>query len=197
MKSPEEHEAKSKMRIFHRMGFIVGVVLCVIFGLILLCNLVIIFKSKLHPDLPPALFGMTLMVVQSGSMSGTASDHIEINDLIFVAKTEIEELKVGDIVAFIDRKVIVTHRIQSIQTDENGNLFLITKGDANNVEDDPITKENLIGIYRGRIPKLGRMILFFQEPAGIVVIIGIPIAALGIVKLIQLKKVTSKKNQDD
>lgn len=69
---------------------IVGSILCVIFGLMLLCNLTIIIKGTINPEVPPSVLGITPMVVQSGSMSGDAPDHIEVGDLIFAGKANVE-----------------------------------------------------------------------------------------------------------
>ena len=63
---------------------IIGLVLCIVFALLLICNLTIIVKGALAPDSPPSVLGVTPLAVQSGSMSGTAKDHIEVGDLIFV-----------------------------------------------------------------------------------------------------------------
>ena len=90
---------------------IIGAVLCVVFGFFLVCNIVIIVKGTLHPETPPTVLGVAPMVVLSGSMSGTAEDHIEVGDLIFTKQADIDELQVGDVVAFMDGSIVVTHRI--------------------------------------------------------------------------------------
>ena len=89
---------------------IIGAVLCVVFGFFLVCNIIIIVKGTLHPETPPTVLGVAPMVVLSGSMSGTAEDHIEVGDLIFTKQADIDELKVGDVVAFMDGSIVVTHR---------------------------------------------------------------------------------------
>lgn len=163
--------------IIRRTLFIFGIVLMVFFGFILVCNLIVIIKTTIKPDDPPTLFGIMPMVVRSGSMSGDAEDHIEVDDLIFIAKVDHEKLEVGDIIAYInDDKTIITHRIVGIEFDENNELRFITKGDANNANDAPVTKDRLIGIYKWRIPKIGRFVMFMQTPIGIVLAAGVPIA---------------------
>ena len=72
---------------------IIGAVLCVVFGFFLVCNIVIIVKGTLHPETPPTVLGVAPMVVLSGSMSGTAEDHIEVGDLIFTVKPDVDKLK--------------------------------------------------------------------------------------------------------
>ena len=153
---------------------IVGLVLCVVFGFFLVCNVVIIVKGTLHPEKPPTVLGVAPMVVLSGSMSGTAEDHIEVGDLIFIRHADIDSLQVGDVVAFMDGSIVVTHRIISISADRSE---FVTKGDANNTEDEPIAAEQLVGRYTGRIPKVGDFALFLQKPLGMVIFIGVPVCA--------------------
>ena len=94
----------------------VSILLCIVFSFMLICNMTIIIKGTLYPERPPSVLGITPMVVLSGSMSGDAEDHIEVGDLIFVGKTEAEELEVGDVIAFMEGKVVVTHRIIDLFT---------------------------------------------------------------------------------
>ena len=150
---------------------VAGAVLCAVFSFLLVCNVTIIVKGTLHPETPPTVLGVAPMVVLSGSMSGTAADHIEVGDLIFTTKPDTEALQVGDVVAFKDGNVVVTHRIVAVTADESGKKQFITKGDANNTEDPAIYPESVIGVYRGRIPKLGDFALFLQKPLGMAVFI--------------------------
>ena len=168
---------------------ILGAELCIIFGFLLICNITIIVKGTLHPEEPPSIKGITPMVVLSGSMSGTAEDHIEVGDLIFVNEVEIEELEVGDVIAFMEGRVVVTHRIIEIKHDENGAIQFVTKGDANNTEDQNlVTEEHLVGIYTHRIPKLGDFALFLQTPLGMILFIGVPVLAFIIYDIIRRQK---------
>ena len=81
------------------------------------------------------VFGYTYFVVSTGSMSGT----IEVNDIIFVKITD--DVEVDDVISYVNKDGdIITHRlIQKV-----GNK-LIAQGDVNNVADDPIEKDALIG----------------------------------------------------
>ena len=55
-----------------------GAALCILFGILLICNLTILIKGTLFPENPPSMLGITPMVVLSGSMSGEAEEHIEV-----------------------------------------------------------------------------------------------------------------------
>ena len=157
---------------------VIGAILCVLLSFLLLCNLIIIVKGTVNPEKPPSIMGITPMVVLSGSMSGDAEDHIEVGDLIFVEKEEAENLEVGDVIAYMSGGTTITHRITAIDTDEDGRCLFTTKGDANDTEDtEAVTEEQLVGVYQGRIPKMGDFALFLQQPLGMLLFIGVPLLA--------------------
>lgn len=157
---------------------IIGAVLCVVFGLMLICNIVIVVKGTLSPDRPPSVLGITPLVVLSGSMSGDAPDHIEAGDMIFVGPVKPAELKVGDVITYMEGSTVVTHRIIEILPGEDGKLLFRTKGDANNTADDePVHEDKLVGIYKSRIPMVGDLAIFMQTPLGMIVFIGLPLLA--------------------
>ena len=173
-----------------------GAVLCVIFSFLLLCNVTIIVKGTLHPETPPSVFGVAPMVVLSGSMSGTAEGHIEVGDLIFATAADTDKLQVGDVVSFMEDNVVVTHRIVEITADESGKKQFITKGDANNAADPPIYADAVIGICRGRIPKLGDFAMFLQKPLGMAVFIGIPVCAFIVGDVIRRRRDARRENEE-
>lgn len=157
---------------------VIALILCVIFGCMLVCNIVIIVKGTIAPERPPSVLGTTPLVVLSGSMSGDAPDHIEVGDLIFVGKAVPSELEVGDVITFMQGSTVVTHRIIEISTDDSGKLQFLTKGDANNAADTkPVSEDDLVGIYKGRIPKVGDLAIFMQTPLGMILFIGVPLLA--------------------
>lgn len=174
----------------------VGVALCVILGFLLVCNLTIIIKGALFPEKPPSVLGLTPMVVLSGSMSGEAEDHIEVGDLVFVGRADPEELEVGDVIAYMNGGATVTHRITAIDTNTDGDLLFTTKGDANNAEDTtPVTEEQLVGIYRWRIPKVGDFALFLQTPLGMLLFVGVPVLAFLIYDIIRRQRYANRENR--
>ena len=102
--------------------------------LVLLCIYTFVVTDIMKKDYVN-VFGYTYFVVASGSMSGT----IEVDDIIFVKITK--NVKDDDIITFIDEDGnLITHRL----VNKNGDKY-ITKGDVNNVSDDPITKDQIIG----------------------------------------------------
>lgn len=184
-------KCEKKEKKHGKVKTIIGIVLCVILGFILVCNLTIIIKGSVNPDTPPSVFSVIPLVVLSGSMSGEEEGHIEIGDLVFVAEIEYSELEIGDVVTYRDGNSFTTHRI--IDVGEEG---FITKGDYNNTEDrHPLTEENLIGIVKARIPKVGNFALFLQTPLGMVLFVGLPLLAFVLYDVIRRQRFT-KKNDD-
>jgi len=142
------------------------------------------------------VLGVTPMVVLSGSMSGEAEDHIEIGDLIFVGNVEPDELVEGDVISFMDGDAVVTHRIIGIDVDEDGKLLFTTKGDANNAEDlRPVSEDNLIGIYKARIGKVGDFALFLQTPMGMLLFIALPLLAFIIYDILRRRHYAAKEDK--
>lgn len=108
--------------------------------LVLLCIYTFITTDIMKKDYAN-IFGYTYFVVKTGSMSGS----LEVNDIIFVKLTQ--DVKRHDIISYVDDKGnIITHRLVRIVGDK-----LIAQGDANNTEDDPITKDRVIGVVKGSI----------------------------------------------
>ena len=104
------------------------------------------------------LFGIRFFIVLSGSMQPT----INMGDAIVVKACAPEDVRVGDIITFaVDSRAFVTHRVQEILTELNGeqDLRFVTKGDANNVRDmDPVEPHQLVGKVSGQVPKLGNIL---------------------------------------
>ncbi len=98
-------------------------------------------------------FGYTYFEILTGSME----DEINIDDYVFVKITK--DVKENDIISFYASDEVITHRIIKISDDE-----IITKGDANNAEDKPITNDDVIGkvVYVGS--EYGKFIKVITEP---------------------------------
>jgi len=178
-----------------RVVTIISAFICVILSVILLSNIIIIVKGALNPERPPSAFGVTSMIVLSGSMSGDAPDHIEVGDLIITKSVDPETLKVGDVITYMEQgTTAVTHRIIGVNDDGS----FKTKGDANNAEDrEPVLPERIVGKYIFRIPKLGDIAMFAQTPFGMMVFIGIPLLAYILLDMAVRSKQNKRKKKAD
>jgi signal peptidase len=116
----------------------------------------------------PMPLGFGLAEVLSDSMYPT----IKTGDVIMVVPQD--EYKVGDIVAFEDGSMIVTHRI--IEENEDGTF--VTKGDyiGNSKDDMPLQEKYIIGKVVKNFAGLGPFVSIMQSP--LIIMLSILIIAM-------------------
>lgn len=116
----------------------------------------------------PMPLGFGLAEVLSDSMYPT----IKTGDVIMVVPKD--EYEVGDIVAFEDGAIIVTHRI----IDENEDGTFVTKGDyeGNSVDTLPLQEKYIIGKVVKTFAGLGGFVSIMQSP--LMIMLSIMIIAL-------------------
>ncbi len=123
----------------------------------------------------PRLLGYQSYVIYGSSMEPT----IKLGSLILAQPVDVEELQVGDIIAFrTPNEVTVTHRIIAIRN-EDGQHYFKTKGDAS-TSSDP-TEGRLEGrVHRlaYKLPYLGYFVDFANSTTGIILLIALPAVAL-------------------
>ena len=155
---------------------ILTIVIMIILCSILFVSGVILINSYVKPNEVPSFFGWKPFIVLSGSME----TQIMTGDVAVVKEIDAKKLKENDIIAFKkDDNMVITHRIIEIIKDENGDTKYKTKGDNNNEEDDGVVSpEQIEGIYKFRIGKVGNLALFVQTPVGMVICISIPLILL-------------------
>ena len=115
-------------------NIVLDVIIIILLGLILFG---ILNKNKPFP-----VCGYYFFTVLTGSMEDT----LHVGDNIIVKKSN--EYKVGDIITYKLEKSYITHRITKIDGD-----MITTKGDANNTEDIPFSKDKILGklVYKGKV----------------------------------------------
>ena len=150
-----------------KIGNILITLLTVLLALIAVFNVACYVKQKKTGDCCPTVLGLGMAVVMTGSME----DSISVNDLVVIYQTN--DYHVGDVITFQGNSYPITHRIVSIQSDENGNQCYTTRGDANNTDDDEISADKIIGEVVLVIPRLGTLQAFMQTPKGFFTILGI------------------------
>lgn len=156
-----------KIKLSKKCKEILRVTAIVLAALIIGLNVYSFNASRLAGNAVPMPFGIGVAVVLSGSME----PEISSGDLLIV--TEREGYAVEDIVVYQDGRMAVTHRIISISGDE-----VITKGDANNAPDDPITMSQVKGKVLFAIPLLGYLVDMIKTPVGTIVILGAAVLLL-------------------
>ena len=137
------------------------------------------------------LIGYQCYTVISPSMEPNYS----VGDLIYVKQVDPATIKAGDVITFIINEdlAIGTHRVVRVDA-ENQRFY--TKGDANQVEDQaPVHYNNVIGVPKFSIPKLGYVSDFVQHPPGMYITI-----AIGVILIIAVflpDMIGKKKNKDE
>lgn len=129
--------------------------------------------------LVPRIFGIIPFIVLSGSME----KEIKTGSVAYVdTNVKVEDIEVGDIIAFKVGKSQVTHRVVSINED---NTFT-TKGDANDTVDlNNVKFKNYKGKTILSIPYAGYALRFVQTKFGyfiMIVFILINLASLMFIK---------------
>ena len=114
----------------------------------------------------PMPFGVGASVVLSGSMEPTLS----VNDLVIVRAAE--SYAEGDVVVYQSGSSLVIHRIVRVEDE-----YVVTRGDANNTEDDPVSLSAVKGRMAFAIPFLGLPVRLLQSTLGSFLVI-VLIAAL-------------------
>ncbi|MBQ0136069.1 MAG: signal peptidase I [Oscillospiraceae bacterium] len=181
---------KPTTSVGHVILTVIGIILCIIFIPILILNMILIVKGAMDDSKPPSVLGYTPLVVLSGSMDDAENHFIEIGDLIFVQDCDANNLKVNDVIAFMEGDYAVTHRI--IAVNEDGTYT--TQGDANNVQDaTPVTPEHVIGKYQSKVSGLGNLVLFIQSTTGMLVCVGIPLAIFVVYDIIRRQMLLKKE----
>ncbi len=136
------------------------------------------------------LMGYECYAVISGSME----PKYMVGDLIYVKEVDVNGIKVGDDITFILNEDLVVATHQVVRVDAENQRFY-TKGLANEIEDqDPIHFNNVIGVPRFSIPKLGYVSDFVQNPPGMYITIGVGIA---LILIVFLPDIFGKKKEEE
>ncbi len=121
---------------------------------------------------PPQVAGHQMYIVLSGSMSPA----FEAGSLAFVQPLAPRNIAVGDIITFRSAgggDTLTTHRV--VQVNREGGLSFITRGDANDVNDQhPVPAADVVGKVQYALPYAGYIMSFGQSKLGILSLVMIP-----------------------
>lgn len=156
--------------------YIVLILLAAIIGV----NIFSLNATRLAGDALPMPFGYGAAVVLSGSMEPT----IMVDELIIVKETQ--QYAVGDVVVFQTGTIPVVHRIVALDDQQ-----VTTRGDANNVDDEPMELSRLKGKVIGHIPYIGILVRLLKTPVATIALI------LAAVLLLELSFHKDKDEKDE
>jgi signal peptidase len=122
----------------------------------------------------PTLLGYESYVVSSASMEPA----LRVDDIAVVQPFKASELRAGDVITYRTPNqpaLIITERLQSVQTDPSRHLSFQTRGDANATPDKvDVEQAAVLGKLVFSIPKLGILIDFSKRTEGHVALLVVP-----------------------
>ena len=124
--------------------FIGNTLYTLMFVVLVLMLVVVIMQRTTNNNI--TIGGIRMFSVLTGSMVPV----YEVGDILISKEVEPEKIKVGDDIVYVGKKgsfsgKIVTHRVNSIEKQEDGNYKIITQGIANNTEDPEIDQTQVLG----------------------------------------------------
>ena len=166
-------------------------VLCFI---IIACALAVMMKVVFTPSgQAPEFLGYSFFRITSGSMEPT----IHIDSLAVVKHVEPEDIRVDDVITFYSDDPVLqgypnTHRVTQI-IEEEGKLYFVTKGDANQLEDKYVTSsEDLIGKVVFVSHGMGIMVHLLSNPLIFIPVILLPMFVILVSNLSRTIRLTRK-----
>lgn len=161
---------KAILKVFKYSFLVAFICLCII-------NLTLTFSVYVTKDNYTNIFGYTYFEVLTGSMY----DDIKEHDIIIIKLND--NYNVGDIITYKTGDIFVTHRIVELDEDT-----IITKGDANNVEDDPINRNQVVGKVVKVLKDAGIYIKVLTDKLVIVLLFVMGTIASYIISLVERKE---------
>ena len=121
-------------------------------------------------------------------VTGSMEPAISVGSLLISQDVDISQIQTGDVVNYRSKEqgmfgVIVTHRVIQILENEDGQIFLETKGDANQYADGQlVSQDNLVGqtVYFTKPGNfLAGLVSFLTSSTGFLACIVLPCLVLG------------------
>jgi signal peptidase len=118
--------------------------------------------------------GYQPFIVSSGSMEPT----LPVGSLVMTKQVGAGDIKPGDIISVqrTDTDGLVTHRVQSIEADQNGRYSVVLRGDANNEDDPQPYHIQAAQLYQWQLPYVGSLITLIRNH--VLIAVGVIAAAL-------------------
>lgn len=143
---------------------VIRIVALAVIALVLGLGIYEINATRLGGNAVPMPFGVGASVVLSGSME----PELSVGDLLIIAEQEAYE--VNDVVVFQEGRASVVHRIIRMEGDT-----VITMGDANSGEDEPMDVSLIKGKVVFAVPLVGYAVNVIKTPLGVLIVLGLAI----------------------
>lgn len=148
-----------------------------------------VYDARVNENPFPTVLGTGFAIVTSGSME----PNIHTNDFVVAKKTTtVRDLNVGDIIIYrsyyVDEPVI--HRIVSMEGET-----IVTQGDANAIADPQITFDQVLAVYKFRVPLIGSLLNSIKTPIGMAVL-AVILISLGTVDVVRENNKEKKRLEE-
>lgn len=146
----------------------------------------------------PSFFGYSFLNVRTQSMTQV----YPVGTVVIAKKTDPATLKKGDIISFYSQDPAIkgipnTHRILSVEKEDTGEVYFITKGDNNDLPDQyPVYSNDIIGVVTGSIRSLGNAINLINNRYILFFAVILPLAVIIIFEIKNTGKLINRKNNE-
>lgn len=177
---PEEQEETNKKSLKKK---IISIVVSVVLALALIGCVSVIAQVLSKGYVSIANYSMFRVV------TGSMEPAIPVGSLLISQQVDIDQIQVGDVVNYRSREqgmfgVIITHRVIAIHRNAEGQIFLETKGDANQYPDGHLVDENyFIGktvFFTKQNNPFARILNFLTSSNGFLTCIVLPCLVIGV-----------------
>lgn len=177
------------------LKFIGNLLYTLLFIIVVLMLLVVVMQRATNNTI--SVGGVRMFSVATGSMVPVYN----VGDILISKEIDAEDIKVGDDIVYLGKKgtfsgKVVTHRVISIEKQEDGNYKIITQGVANNAADPEIDQTQVYGKVICNVKILGWIAGFVRNVYTFYFLLLIPVAIL-IVRNIRNIRDMGKEEEDD
>jgi signal peptidase len=139
-------------------------------------------------------FGWHLDIVYGGSMEPA----IKTGSLVVIKPVQPQDVEVDDIITYrsaAESGMVTTHRVIEVMHNDGSPVFR-TKGDANEDPDiNPVAADELVGKLAFDIPYLGYLAPLLRTRLGMILLIGLPAAAIVGMELRNIRKMLAGRKE--
>jgi len=139
-------------------------------------------------------FGWHLDIVYGGSMEPA----IKTGSLVVIKPVQPQDVEVDGIITYrsaTESGMVITHRVIEVMHNEGSPVFR-TKGDANESPDiNPVAADELVGKLAFDIPYLGYLAPLLRTRLGMILLIGLPVAAIIGIELRSIRKALAERKK--
>lgn len=175
-------------KIFAILRFLITVVILAIIAIIVVQRV---------SNNTKAILGYRIFTVVTESMV----PKYEVGDVLLVKEKEVEQIQVGEDVAYLGKvgsfaEKIVTHQVIEIENDETGERIFHTKGIANDQEDPEIKGEQIYGIVQSKLELMSFLNGIVNNMYGMYFLIVLPLAVIFFTEIRGIKRDIEDKKKE-